>query len=237
MKPTVNNKLLRILSLVVFFLGASLGFALAVLLIWSRLEAVNYYFSGIKYEPFNGLQCPLLIAPTEEGTVTAVFDNPSDREDTFFYRAEISGDVFTRQVEDQIAVPPHQTRNVHLNVDRNDVDLRFFIFVKLNTLASATRPPQEALCGIVVANLLGLTGTQASTIALSLSFLTMAIGSGLWTRISTSADQSISRVMQILGALVLVSLLAGSLGWWLIGIAIAIITVLLMVIFLRFATA
>lgn len=233
----MNNKPLRILSLVVFFLGASLGFVLAVLLIWSRLEAVNYYFSGIKYEPFNGLQCPLLIAPTEAGTVKAVFDNPTDREDNFFYRAEISGDVFTRQVEDQIAVPARQTRSVNLNVDKNDVDLRFFIFVKMNTLASATRPPQEAVCGIIVADIFGLTGTQLPSIALIFSFLAMAIGMGMWTRINTSADQNTSRVMQILGLLVLLTLLAGSMGWWLVGIAMAVITVLLIVIFLRFVSA
>lgn len=233
----MNTTAVRILSIVVFFLGASLGFVLAVVLIWSRLEAVNYFFSGIKYEPFRGLYCPILIASAEKGIVTAVFDNPTDREDIFFYRAEISGDVFSRQVEDQIAVPPQQTRSIHLNVDRNDVDLRFFIFVKINTLASATRPSREAVCGMIVANILGLTGKQASIIALFLSFLSMAIGLGIWKRISTSADQNMNRVMQILGLLVLLTMLAGSMGWWLIGSVMAVITVLLMVIFLRFATA
>lgn len=233
----MNTRALRILSLAVFFLGVILAFALAVIVIWARLEAVNYYYSGIRYEPFKGLHCPIVMGPTEKGIVTIIFDNSTDQADNFFYRAEISGDVFTRQVEDQISVPPRQVRSIQVSVNTNDVDLRYFIFIKMNTLASATRPPREAVCGILVANVFGLTGTQISAIALLLGFLSMAVGMGLWRQISTKADQSISRAMQILGILVLLTMLAASVGWWLPGIALAVITILLMVIFLRFTIA
>lgn len=233
----MNPRILRILSYTIFFLGTILGFALAVTLIWSRMEAVNYYFSGIKYEPFNGLRCPAIIAPSETGIVTVVFENPRDRDDNFFYRVEISGDVFTRQIEDQILVPARQTRSIRLNVDANDVDLRFFIFVKMSILPAASRPAQEAVCGILVVDMLGLPGAQVSTTAVLLSFLGMAIGLGLSHRTNSGADQNMVRAMQLLGFLVLLTMLAGAMGWWLLGIAMAVITILLMVISLRFTAA
>jgi hypothetical protein len=231
----MKTKLLHILSGTVFFLGVIIGFALAVITIWNRLEAVRYYFTGAKYEPFNGLRCPVMIAPTEKGTVTAVFNNPTDKEDNFLYRAEISGDISTRQVEGQILVPPHQRKSIELIVNANDVDLRFFIFVKMTILPNALHHTQEAVCGIITVNLLGLTGTQLFTSALSLSFLGIAVGLGLWQKTSTNTDQNIRRAMQALGLIVLLTMFAGFMGWWIAGLALSTIIVLLIIISIHLA--
>lgn len=231
----MNARLLRILSFTLFFLGVLLGFGLAIITIWSRLEANHYYFKGLKYDAFTGLRCPIMIAPTQQGMVTAVFNNPTEREDSFFYRAEINGRVSTRQVEDQIMVPPRQSKSIQLGVDANDVDLMFFIFVKMNIMPTAIHSPQEAVCGIVVLDLLGLGGAQISTAALCLSFVGIASGLGLWHETNDSADQNIRRVMQALGFLVLLTMLAGSIGWWMVGIALSAVTSLLIVISVRFA--
>jgi hypothetical protein len=84
MKPTMNTKLLRILSSTVFFLGVIIGFALAVISIWNRIEAVRYYFTGAKYDLFHGLRCPVMIAPTEEGMITALFQNARDQRGSLY---------------------------------------------------------------------------------------------------------------------------------------------------------
>lgn len=233
----MNTKLLRILSRAVFFLGVILGFALSVITIWNRLEGVRYYFTGAQFEPFNGLRCPVMIAPNEKGIVTAVFNNPTDREDNFFYRAEISGDVSTRQVEGQIAVPAHQRKSIQLTVDANDVDLMFFIFVKMNILPNALHRSQEAVCGMMIVNLLGLSGTQLSTAAFSLSFLGIAIGLVLLQKTGAHADQNRQRAMQALGFVVLLTMFAGLMGWWIAGLALSAITALLIVISIHLAIA
>jgi len=236
-KPTMNKKPLRILSRAVFSLGVVIGLALAIITIWNRLESTNYYFEGVKFDPFNGLRCPVMIAPTEKGIVTAVFNNRTDKEDNFFYRAEISGTPSTRQVEDQITVPSHQRRSIQLTVDANDVDLLFFILVKMTILPNSVHPSQEAVCGIMVVNVLGLTGTQLSTTAIVLSFLGIAIGLGLWQQAGTKANGNAQHVIQTLGFVVLLAMFAGAMGWWIAGIALSVITLLLLVISLRFAIA
>jgi len=218
----------------VFFPGVILGIALSVTILWNRIEATRYYFTGAKYEPFHGLRCPVMIGPTEKGTVAAVFNNPTDEADNFFYRAEISGKAFsTRQVEDKIMVPPHHTKTVQLAVDANDVDLMFFIFVKMSILPNSVHRSQEAVCGILIINILGLTGAQITGIALCLSFLGIASGLGLWQQTGTKTDQDIRRATQTLGLAVLLTLFAASMGWWILGMALSAITILLLVISLR----
>lgn len=86
----MKTRPLRILSRAVFFLGVLIGFVLSGIAVWNNLESNSYYFTGVKYARFNGLRCPLMIAPTEKGIVIAVFNNPTNEEDNFFYRAEIS---------------------------------------------------------------------------------------------------------------------------------------------------
>lgn len=237
MNPGMNTRRLSLLRRAFFFLGVIIGFALAILTIWNRLEAMNYFFTGVKYAPFHGLQCPVIIAPTEKGIVTAVFNNPTDREDTFFYRVEISGKPSTRRVENQIAVPPHQRKSSQLTVDANDVDLLFFILVKISILPNAFHPVQEAVCGMMVVNVLGLAGSQISTIALSLSFLGIGVGLGVWQPETSRLGRNANRAMQTLGFVVLVAVVAGVMGWWVIAIALAVTSTLLLMISLRFAFA
>jgi hypothetical protein len=231
----MNTRTLHTLSYVVFFLGVLVGFAVAVIMIWNRLEAISYFFTGARYDPFEGLRCPVMIAPTEEGRVTAAFRNPSDREDTFFYRAEISGLPSTRRLEGQITVPPRQTKRLEFTVDAEDVDLKFFIFVKLNLLPHAGNPFREAVCGMMVIHLLGLSGTQIVAAALSLSILGMILGFALWQKTKTRADESMPRIMAALSLLVLLALFAGFMGWWLPGMALAAITILMAIVLVRFA--
>ena len=232
----MNTKSLRFLSRAIFFLGVVIGLTLSGIAIWNNLESTSYFFTGGKYAPFNGLRCPVMIAPNEKGIITAVFNNPTNEEDNFFYRAEISGKAFSRrQLEDQVAVSPHQTKTIRVAVDANDVDLMLFIFVKISILPNSVHPSQEAVCGVMIVNLLGLTGAQISTAALFLSFLGIAIGLGLWQQTSTKEDRDIRRVVQTLGFVVLLTMFAASMGWWLAAIVLLVVTILLMVIFLRFA--
>jgi len=238
MKITMNRRHLIILSRASFFLGVLVGFILSVIAIWNNLESTDYYFSGVKYAPFKGLRCPLMIAPTEKGVVTAVFKNPTSDEDDFLYRAEISGKASaTRKIEGQVAVPPHQTKNVQFTVDVNDVDLLFFILVKLTILPNAVHPSQESTCGIMIADILGLTGLQVFIIALFLSIAGIVVGLGLWQGMGPKADQDRRRIAQVLGSVVLLTILATYLGWWALATALTVVIILLMVISLRFAFA
>jgi hypothetical protein len=233
----MSSSLLRIVGRAIFFLGVILGYSLAIIMIWSRMEAIHYFFRGATHESFRGLHCPVMISPTEKGFVRAAFTNPTSEQVNFFYRVAVSGQEVVDQGLAQIAVSPRQTERVQFVVDANNVDLGFFIFVKIMISPNSLHQTQEAVCGIFVTNLLGLSGGQISTAALSLSFLGMGmgLGAGQWT--GSSEDRNVARVMQALTLIVLMTLLVGVMGWWLPGMALSAITVLLIIISVRLAIA
>lgn len=232
----MNSRTFLILSRAFFFLSVVMGLILSVIAIWNDLESTSYFFTGVKHDPFHGLRCPIMIAPSERGIVTAVFNNSTDQEDNFYYRAEISGRSFsTRQIEDHIAVPPHQAKNIRLTVDAQDIDLLFFIFTKLTILPNSVRSTQESTCGVMVANLLGLTGSQILTSAVFLCFAAMAIGLGLWPQTSGKNGLGVQYIVPTLGFTVLFTLFAASMGWYTVAIVLAVVIILLMLISMRFS--
>jgi hypothetical protein len=65
----------------------------------------------------------------------------------------------------------------------------------------------------------------------------MAIGLGLWQQTDNKSASEIPRVVQALGFVVILSLFAAAMNWWTVAIVLCVITILLMVISLRFAIA
>ena len=232
----MNARPFLIWSRAFFFIGVAIGLILSVIAIWNNLESTSYYFTGVKHDPFKGLRCPIMIAPSERGIVTAVFNNSTNEEDDFYYRAEISGRLFsTRKIEDHIAVPPHQAKTIRFSVDAHDIDLLFFILIKITILPNSVRSTQETTCSIMVTNLLGLTGSQISTSAVFLCFAAMAIGLGLWPQTSDRDGLGMRYIVPTLGFVVLSTLLTTSMGWYAVAIVFAIVILLLLLIFMRFA--
>jgi hypothetical protein len=67
--------------------------------------------------------------------------------------------------------------------------------------------------------------------------LGIASGLGLWQQTSATGDRDLERVVQIIGFVVLLTMFAASLGWWIVAIVLLVVTLLLMVIALRIAIA
>lgn len=220
---------LRTPAAVVFLVGIFLGLALAIMVIWAALEAQTYYYTGAVYEPFNGLRCPLFMTRSEIGAIRATFDNPGDQEIAPYYKLETSG-LLPQKFEDQISVPPRASKTVAWTVDERDIDLGSFIFAQLKVL-----PRAQALCGIFVLNVPGLTGGQVFIMALLVSLSAIAIGFTLWNRTFENDFTNLRRAAQALGVSVLAAMLFAFTGWTLVGLIFSIIAVLLLVILLRFA--
>ena len=228
---------LRILASVLFFLGIISGFSIAIISTWSKVESADYFFRGTTYEHFSGLRCPLLLTRSETGVVNIIFDNPTDSADDFYYKVEISGFLSPRQIEGHVSVPAHQKSGVGLTVNKDDIDLQFFVFVKIVISPNGTRPTRGADCGIMVLDNSRFTGGQLFMTALVLSLLGIILGFVLWRRSGVDVNSDIQRVMQLLGIVVLLAMFAGLVGWWFIGILFIVLTLLLFLILVRFGIA
>ena len=234
---SMQTKSKRIIGGVIFFFGIFVGLALALATIWDKYEAISYFFEGTTYAPFNGLHCPFLMARSETVIIRAVFDNPTDQEDEPYYKMEIGG-IFPRDFHDQLSLPPHTSQSVQWTADANDIDLGFFIFAKLDIMPDGIYPTREATCGILILNISNLTGGQIFWCMLILSLIGISSGFALWrttNNLLTGKALELQRAMLALAVLVLLSLFTGLMGWWLVGVALCAITILLIVIMMSFA--
>jgi hypothetical protein len=222
-----------------FILGLALALAMAIAAIWGDFEAVSYFNTGANYAAFGGLHCPVILSQSEAAQVSATFDNPTDKASEPYYQVKMSGLVAPRSFENQLQLQPHSSTTVRWTVSTADEDLGSFVMVKITVLPFAGNPARAATCGMIVFNFGKLTGGEVLPVALVLSLL--AIVGGLTLREGREQPESgkegtLRNGMRATGVAVLLAVLTGFLGMWLVGLIFSAITILLSVILLRIGT-
>lgn len=231
MKTNVS-KLARPLGALIFVLGVLTGLALAGIAIWGDLEA-TLFDSSIREEASLDLHCPVMITRGQVVSVTASFNNPTDKPIPLIARAHVSLRHVTlmREEDKQISLAPGETQTLAWQVSADDAAYRRLILVKVRSFRYHPLPAREGACGIFVADLPYLSGDQLVILMVAVSIVGLIAGLGLWIAAGRSINKATpdeSRAMGLLAGLVLFALLAGLAGWWLAGLASIAITILLL---------
>ncbi len=235
----MQTKSARTWGTLIFFVGVALALVLAVAAIWGDFEAVSYFNTGANYAQFSGLHCPVMMSQSEVAPVSATFENPTAKTIEPFYQVKISGLAAQRSFQNQLQLPPHSSTTVRWTVSANDIDLGWFVMVRLTVLPFAGNPARAATCGMVVLNLGSLSSDQVLPWAVALSLLGVILGLSLREGKeppANSQEGTLRNGMRATGVAVLLGMLAGFLGLWLIGLIFSAITILLAVILLRVGT-
>jgi len=217
----------------IFALGVLAGTLLTAGLAWAGMEATLYGFERYTTNHFDGLSCPLLMTRTESATIHVSVNNPSNLVITPFITIDLStpGMPDTQQV--QVSVPPGQTRELQATVSPDNIDRKWFIFVKANRSASYPVDTAEALCGILVLDVPIQSGLQLLVIWLALGLLCTPLGLWLWES-GTQRHGRTHGVMKALALTVLGGLAVGLTGFlWMVAVLLLVITILLSVGLLR----
>lgn len=232
----MQTRSVRTLGGILLLLGVFLGLALSFIAIWGDFEGFSYFNSGAGYQPFNGLNCPVLMTRSDTSVVTAKFNNPGSEAIEPYYEVAVSGPGLLRKLEGPLPVPAHTSRSIWWAVNQNDVALGFFIFIDLQVLPNAGYSTREATCGIMVLNLTGPTGGQVFAFTLAASLLGIVLGLSLWEKVAETSSYRYSnlyRALRTLGILVLLALLTSIMGLWAAGLLFCVMTILLLLISLR----
>lgn len=233
----------RLLGSLLLLLGILLGLAISLASAWADFEGLSYFATGAGYSPLGAMRCPVLISSREIGLVRARFDNPTTAAIEPFYEIEVSGPVTSRQSEGRVVIPARASRQVEWAIDARDVDLSPFVFVKMDVLPLAGFPTREDTCGILVADLWGMGGNELSSLLLAASLLAMAGGVVLpalgltaqqAARYDAVAGSDSRRTAQALAVATTAAVLAGLEGWWLLAVVLSAVSLLLLVIALRY---
>jgi hypothetical protein len=211
---------------------------------WADYEGLSYFATGATYDPFQGLHCPVLLSQAEAGIVSSDFQNPTKKTIEPYYEVEISGLTASRQLEGHLVVGPGSIQDVAWTVDARDIDLGYFVLVKVDVLPVAGYRTREATCGILVVPLPGITGKSALFLIVLVSLLGMLAGYILpvvgvsaaeAARFDRQASTPWRRLIQTLGIASALAMLSGIAGLWLPALMLCAISLLLLVISLGYS--
>jgi hypothetical protein len=228
----------RVLGVALFAVGFLLGIALAAGAVWGDLEASLFDRSMKADATLTTMRCPLLITTDEEGTVSVQVKNPTDREHERYIRTHISDGYLTliRKVTDRFPVAAGRSETRRWTVTADDAVFDRLIFVRIHLHGRYPLPSRQGSCGILVINVPFLTGSQLLALTLGPSLLCMALGVGLWvagSRPLSRRRQNATAAMIMLAVVIVVALVFGFLGWWVLGLICLVIAVLFLGSILR----
>jgi hypothetical protein len=231
-----SNNSLGTASLIMFAAGIFIGIGIAGGIIWGDLEASSFS-KNIKPTSSLRLNCPVVIAKHEVGEVSAKLKNPTEREQRFYVRTHISeGHVERmREINQHITVAPGEKEKVVWEIYPEDAAYRRFIFFRTYVFAAYPLPSQGNFCGVLVLDIPLLTGTQFFLLMLGLSLAGTICGSLIWQNVNQPMDhviRNLTNANHTLAVLVFSTILAGYLGFWILGSVLFAVSILLVVILL-----
>jgi hypothetical protein len=176
----------------------------------------------------------VIINPDETGTVSAAFENPSDREVLRTVRAHISHGFSSliREVEERFTLEPGTTEELTWEVTAEDAAWGHFILVRIHVLRNAPLPAQTGSCGVMVVDLLGLPGGVVVYLPFAIGVLTMAGGVALWIagrRPGGSRLPDLTLPMTGLGIVLLIAMITSALGVWMLAGLLTLLALILAV--------
>jgi len=234
----------QIIGAVIFIIGLLFGFGFNSLAVLANLNAANFWGDFQDAIEFNHdqptqaelikIRCPILLAPTEEGTITATFQNSNQVKANILVKAVVSERDFGhyQAVTDSLSIESGDEQDFHWQVappniiENNFILTRVFLMNKYNTLY----PARTDSCGAFVLNLFGLNGTWMVVLILITSIICLVGGSVLLYLSDSPIQQSSPRIdygLYGLAGILLIGMIANLLGWWIFAGVVLLLAVLL----------
>jgi len=232
----VRLKLLSLLAILFFLAGVLWQLFLSGGILWAEVEA-GVYGSQINAGGLN-LNCPLVLSPSESGTVTATITNRLDEPAAPLITAEVSSAGGMQRLGTPLALAPHETRIVQWPV--NDSDLVFGRLILVNVIQGryGDLDPGHGYCGILVFNLFHLNGIHSLVAIMIGSIVLVSAGGILWRLIHAPFDEPANQTFKAcegLAGVTTLALLTALPRWWGLTLPLdAFALIMLSVIFTEF---
>jgi len=215
-------------------LGAMCFILIGGLSIWADLEASLFNSARRTTERLSTLNCPSIITKDEVGIISSSFTNTSEKDidpkiQTFISDSYV---VLMQEQVDRLLIAPGETKTIEVKVAADNAVYNRLILIRMHQFSYGPLPYRNASCGIFVLNIPLLTGSQFITLMVVLGLLLSLGGIGLWLlnlkpivwdRLTTMHE------MIILVFFALLILIAGLASWWIFGVFLIVIWLLLVV--------
>jgi hypothetical protein len=198
------------------------------------LEA-NFYFgtTASADESLTTLRCPLLMTTSDTGEVSIRLTNDTNRDLAPSIITDISTNNVFRSGRENYPLAAGETRTLGWTVTSDDVVFGHLIMARVFVFSAFTMPSRAGTCGTVVVDLPGLSGAQLFVIVLAFIIGCMTAGWGLWlagSRPFQTEELITLRAMVFFTITLAPGLIAGVIGWWLVGLICAVACLLLIIV-------
>jgi hypothetical protein len=232
----MNNKkkLLRTLGIIFFTIGIVAGMVMFVFMNWANFEAFFYFGYNIRADKaLSTIRCPLLMTSSETAALTIRLTNNTELDLAIPILTEISNSDVARSEKTDYPIAKGETRKLSWRVTSGDIVFGNLILAHVYVNQKFTLPSRANTCGTVVVNLPGLTGLQLFFILLA--FITGCLVAGWWFWLSGSRSLQTegliaTRAMSVFTIIVVIGLLAGCIGWWLVGLICCVASLLMILV-------
>lgn len=207
-----------LLGILLFFGGIAVSLSFSAVLLWGEMEARLY-------APQNGdkslkIECPLVIAPQETGTIKTVITNTLTHTNT---KPQINALISQKEGEEArleretLELAPLESRAMQWTVNGSDIIFNRLILVNIFQRPYRELPSRQGVCSILVYSLFGLNGER--TLYTIVAAATLAGLFGAWLlfflhRPFTGALKNFAQVSFIFQVLALLGLASALYRLW-----------------------
>jgi ABC-type multidrug transport system fused ATPase/permease subunit len=220
-----------------------LGLVLTGWSLWGQVEA-SLLVNRSGEQDIASLRCPLMLASTETGSVSAYFNNPTAEVIHPTVQAVIGQESRSRMASSVLTLAPGEKKQLQWQVGPGDRVFGGLILVNLFETSQRNFPTHQGSCGIPVSPFPALSGSQVFIAMFVASLVGLAGGAALWL-VGNSRLQGLlenaTNACAALAVLVVADLLLIFSNWWGLGLLVFLITLMLVVViitqFILFPTA
>ena len=229
----MKSKLMRILALLLFAVGAIISLAIAAIAFTGDMEATLFSagLAHLRDESLPTLRCPVFVTTAAPGTVRATFKNPLDDPVEFNVRVHVSQyTTMWREENATLSVAAHDSERLEWTVTADDTVQGNLILVKVLRFRRYPLPALLGSCGILVVNLPFGSGNQLLILGLAIIVLGLVGGTALWmsaNRPLIGRRLDAARALQAMTVALLLGLTLSLLGGWVLGILLLAANLLL----------
>jgi hypothetical protein len=220
------KKISRSFSYTFFFIGALLGLTLTALAAWADLEAAAYGFDRTGGGRLSSLSCPILMTANETSSFSVKVTNTTQRKLSSSLKTDITSRLMPIASYTHVELAPGESKRVEWKIGPENIEFRQFIFIRALVYASYPIPNRENTCGVFIVNLPS-NGMVITWTMVVLSLL--GIGIGLYGLTQSQGPVDMLR-FKLFFVLVIAGLITSFMGWWIQGVIIVVISLLLGVV-------
>jgi len=235
----MKQAIIRKVSIILFSIGALVGFSLAAGTIWAHLEMPFYFdysYAAVSSsnQGYSDIKCPILLTNADSGLITVDITNTADKAINILFQGEISYmEDLTRNVEFTPTIPVGETNQIQFKVNKDDVVFNNLILIRTYQFSTYKTPTRTGSCAIFMVPISFLTGNELLILLLLISGSFILLGIILWFRNNhpmRGLPRNALTAMTTLSFLLLAAVFAGIAGWWIPGVLLVVAIVLLAVV-------